>query len=100
MLDVSRYTGFVWDKGNSTKSREKHGVTIQESEEVFSNHPRVILRDTKHSQVEQRYVIMGVTNAGRQVTVIFTTRGDRIRVISARDQTEGRERELFKRKAK
>jgi uncharacterized DUF497 family protein len=41
--------------------------------------------DEKHSQTENRYLILGKTNQERFLTVIFTIRKNKIRVISARD---------------
>jgi uncharacterized DUF497 family protein len=77
--------GFEWDAGNLTKNWESHGVTNQESEEVFSNRPFFILDDEKHSVAERREMIFGRTNKGRFLSITFTMRSGLIRVISARD---------------
>jgi uncharacterized DUF497 family protein len=95
MIDLSKYTGFDWDQANLTKSLKKHQVSQKESEEIFTNHPRIIIRDLEHSQSEDRYVILGVTNQGRRLTAVFTFRKDKIRIISARNQNRGKERRLF-----
>ena len=100
MIDLSDVRGFEWDEGNVVKNWETDKVSQKECEEVFVNHPRVIVKDTKHSQVEDRFVILGITNKSRKLTIIFTLRGDKIRVISARDQNRGRERNMFKQKGK
>lgn len=84
--------GFEWDDGNSRKNWHLHRVTDAESEEVFSNEPIVIIRDSSHSSFESRYAVRGVTNSGRRLTVIFTIRNDLIRVISARNMTRREER--------
>lgn len=76
--------GFEWDAGNAQKSWVSHRVTQAESEEVFFNLPVFMLEDTKQSGRERRYNVLGRTNAGRLVSVIFTIRGDLVRVISAR----------------
>ncbi|MBU4017454.1 BrnT family toxin, partial [Patescibacteria group bacterium] len=47
---------FEWNKGNIKKNYEKHSVTNQEAEELFSNEPFMISEDTKHStKKEQRF---------------------------------------------
>ena len=66
--------GFQWDLGNSGKNFERHRVTDNEAEEAFFNQPVVVVDDTRHSVNERRFVLHGITNGGRGLTVIFTTR--------------------------
>lgn len=95
LLDrVRACTGFEWDAGNSDKSWRKHGVSQAEAEQVFFNQPLVVAGDEGHSQREERFFVLGRTDAGRLLFEAFTIRGDRIRVISARDMSEA-ERRLF-----
>ncbi len=91
--------GFEWDDGNAGKNWHQHRVTDAESEEVFSNEPIVIVRDSSHSNFENRYAARGVTRSGRRLTVIFTMRNALIRVISARDMTR-REHRIYEEKIK
>lgn len=85
--------GFDWDEGNSDKNWEKHKVSRLESEQVFFNDPFVVYMDEKHSQKEARYLVMGVTNKGRTLTLILTLRMNKlIRVISARDMSKNERR--------
>jgi uncharacterized protein len=76
---------FDWDTGNLHKNRLKHQVTPKECEEIFYNRP-VSFYDEKHSLIEERYVAYGKTDYARPLTVVFTIRNNKIRVISARDQ--------------
>ena len=76
--------GFEWDAGNAQKNWVSHRVMPAESEEVFFNLPVFVLEDAKHSGRERRYNVLGRTNADRLLSVIFTIRGDLVRVISAR----------------
>jgi uncharacterized DUF497 family protein len=94
LLDFSRLTEFEWDAGNDTKIWKKHKVTKGECEEVFFNQPLVVLFDADHSDVEDRYYALGKTDMRRHLFVVFTPRGSRIRVISARDMTP-RERRIY-----
>lgn len=70
------------------KSAQKHDVHPTESEEIFFNSPLIISNDIKHSNNEKRYLVLGITNKKRFLTVICTLRESDtlIRVISARDQ--------------
>ncbi|WP_255372796.1 BrnT family toxin [Polynucleobacter kasalickyi] len=74
--------------GNLQKSAQKHDVHPTESEEIFFNSPLIISNDTEHSNNEKRYLVLGITNKKRFLTVICTLRESDtlIRVISARDQ--------------
>jgi uncharacterized DUF497 family protein len=92
---ISRCTGFQWDEGNLSKVWERHRVTPNECEQVFINEPLYAALNGEHSSAaEQRYTVFGQTNAGRALTVVFTIRGESIRVISARDMNR-RERKAY-----
>ena len=94
MIDLSHIKAFDWDDGNRTKNWIRHHVSTTESEEVFFNLPILLAGDVKHSQEEKRYYVLGQTNAGRRLFVSFTIRGDKIRVISARDMSQ-KERRIY-----
>lgn len=88
MINFDLVVGFQWDMGNLRKSELKHSVSQLEAEEIFFNEPLLINLDEKHSKTEQRFLALGVSNAGRLLTSIFTLRENQtlIRVISIRDQ--------------
>jgi len=85
--------GFEWDDGNARKIWKKHGVTPSECEQVLLRAP-LVAADARHSEREQRHFALGRTSLGRRLFVVFTVRGDQIRVISARDMSR-REREVL-----
>lgn len=84
---------FDWDEGNNAKNELKHNVRRHESEEMFLSNPLVVY-DEEHSQKEERYAAYGETLMGRLLSIIFTLRNDKIRVISARDQDK-QERRIY-----
>lgn len=86
MIDLAKISGFDWDRGNARKN-DKHAVDQSEAEEVFFNHPLLMLEDLRHRDQEIRFHALGRTLAGRLLHITFTLReGDTlIRVISARD---------------
>lgn len=83
-VDVSE---FDWDGGNAEKNWLRHRVSQAESEQVFFNQPLVVAEDELHSGTELRHYALGRTDAGRLLFVVYTLRGDRVRIISARDMT-------------
>jgi uncharacterized DUF497 family protein len=87
-------TEFQWDEGNEQKNYLKHGVTQAECEQVFFNAPLLVADDGAHSQDEVRYYALGQTDASRLLFVVFTVRGDALRVISARDMS-GKEKRSY-----
>lgn len=90
---------FEWDKGNISKNIAKHKIRNEEAEEVFVNQPIILLKDKKHSQKEPRLMILGKTDKKRQLSVIFTQRGNKIRIISGRPMSR-KERRLYEQKSK
>ena len=87
-------TGFQWDAGNAEKNWRAHRVAQTEAEQVFFNRPVVVAPDPGHSEREARYAALGKTMAGRRLSLVFTIRGMRVRVISARDMGR-RDRRLY-----
>lgn len=87
---------FVWDKGNIDKNLVKHKVTNKEAEEIFNSKKKFIVEDEKHSLIEKRYMIWGETDSHRRLSVFFTVRKDKIRIISARDMDKKERRDYEK----
>jgi hypothetical protein len=85
---LAECTGFQWDGGNSGKNLVLHNVSDSECEQTFFNRPRIVSNDKAHSQKENRHFLLGQTDTGRPLFLVFTIRGDLIRVISARDMTD------------
>jgi uncharacterized protein len=86
--------GFEWDEGNIKKNWERHRVSHIECEEIFFNSPIIVKKDEPHSTSEDRYFVLGRTDAGRLLFIVVTLRGNKIRIISARD-TNRKERKLY-----
>lgn len=93
MKPLLNLRSFEWNDGNREKNWIKHRVSRSECEQVFFHQPLVAC-DEEHSQTEDRYYLLGTTDLGRRLFVVFTTRNQRIRVISARDMSR-RERGIF-----
>lgn len=84
--------GFEWDEGNIRKNWEKHRVSHIESEEIFLNSPIIVKKDEPHSTSESRHFALGKTDTDRMLFIVFTLRGTKIRIISARDMNRKEKR--------
>lgn len=84
-LDIENIVGFDWGQDNMHKI-----------EEVFFNEPLLVVEDFKHSCIECRCVAFGKNDAKDFITVVFTIRDDKIRVISARVMNK-KEKKVYER---
>lgn len=91
---LAQIVGFDWDEHNTNKNVLGHDVSQAEAEEIFFHAPVLLFDDVKHSDVEQRLLLHGSTNAGRRLTAAFTIRANRIRPISVRPMSR-RERRVY-----
>ncbi len=99
-LDIENIVGFDWDDGNLLKNEIKHGIKWQEIEEVFFNEPLVLVKDCKHSSSkEKRCLALGTIDNRELLSVIFTIRYDKIRVVSARAMSK-KERKFYEENTK
>jgi hypothetical protein len=85
---------FEWDPRKAAINAQKHGVTFDEAPTVFADPFGRIVDDPRHSRGEARFVLLGHSESDRLLAVMFTERGDRIRLISARRATR-RERQDY-----
>ena len=84
-FDLTKITGFQWDKHNTEKIREKHDVEPFEVEQVLLGYPLFISDGVKADQSKEfRYVVLGETEMFRKLAVVFTLRNKELRPISAR----------------
>ena len=84
ILETSHYE-FEWDKGNRSKNKDKHGITIQEVEAVFRSGLALPLGiQITPLANEQRLGLIGPTINGKHLQIAFTLRDGKVRPISAR----------------
>jgi uncharacterized DUF497 family protein len=88
---------FEWDPVKARQNRRKHRVLFQEAATVFGDPLAVTYPDPDHSLSEQRFITVGMSNAGRILIVAHADRDESIRIISARKTTR-REREHYEEK--
>jgi len=81
---------FEWDEGKNRENQRKHGIPFALAQYAFSDPGRVIAEDVRHSQSERRYYCIGKVGDGI-ITVRFTYRKRRIRIIGAGYWRKGKE---------
>ncbi len=90
--------GFEWDPRKAAENRAKHKVSFEEAVTVFGDPLGRITDDPRHSE-EERYVLLGLSERQRLLAVMFTERGDAIRLISARRATRRERRDYEENKS-
>ena len=73
---------FEWDAQKDELNRVKHGVSFYQAQTAFLDPKRVFAEDLEHSHSEQRYYCFGKVDEAI-MTVRFTYRGHKIRIIGA-----------------
>jgi uncharacterized protein len=76
-----KYKGIAWSDKRFDK-RFPGGVPFALAQLAFLDHHRVILEDLEHSDDEKRYYCLGKV-AGGIMTIRFTYRKNKIRIIGA-----------------
>ena len=74
---------FEWDSRKSASNAAKHGLSFEEAVAVFADAGRADLDATHQQDGEDRRKAVGSIN-GRLFTVVYTFRGETMRIISAR----------------
>jgi hypothetical protein len=81
---------FDWDPRKDRENQRKHGVAFSEAQLAFLDPHRLIAFDSDHSSSESRFFCFGRVG-GHVMTVRFTLRGGKIRIIGAGYWRKGRE---------
>lgn len=73
---------FEWDEAKNHRNLARHGISFEEAARAFAD--RTLREvDDRHAYGETRFRVYGMV-AGRLLCVVYTMRGDRVRIISAR----------------
>ena len=83
---------FEWDEDKNAINKQKHKISFETALHVFDDLDYIEIYDFEHSKDEDRYIAIG--RVGDILFVVFTERGDNIRMISARLATDV-ERRLY-----
>jgi uncharacterized protein len=85
MSMYNRAVAFIWDEETKAGLNfRKHGVRMPEAIPVFDDPYAITITDDESDPGEERFVTIGMGAAGRLLVVVYTWRGENIRLISAR----------------
>jgi uncharacterized protein len=70
--------------GKGGANLKKHGVSFAEAVTVLGDPLSMNMPDPDHSEGEQRFIVLGMSDRYRLVVVSYTDRPPRTRIISAR----------------
>jgi len=86
---------FEWDERKNRANQRKHGVSFEEARTVFFDQQAVEFYDDEYGELEDRFLLLGVSSKLRVLMVCHCLRegGGVIRIISARKATKNEQRE-------
>lgn len=81
---------FEWDENKNSINRRKHGISFEEAQTVFYDTEALVIDDPEHSEEEDRFIILGLSNRLNLLVVCHCYRESDtvIRIISARKATK------------
>ena len=77
---------FDWDPKKAQINLRRHKVSFEDAKTVFSDERALLIDDPDHSEEEDRFVLLGLSQSLRLLVVVHCYReeGHVIRIISAR----------------
>lgn len=82
-----------WDPAKARANLARHGIHFADAVSALEDVSALTLRDSD-SEGEERWITLGVDGFGRLLVVVYTWRGEKVRLISAR-QASARERRPY-----
>jgi hypothetical protein len=73
---------YQWDREKASANLNKHGIDFADAVSVFLDDLAITVTDDRFE--EERFITIGMDALGRVLVVVYTWRGNEIRLISAR----------------
>ena len=91
---------FEWDEKKDHANQRKHKISFDEASTVFFDENARLIPDPDHSAIEDRFIIMGLSNNLRVLVVVhcYREKDEVIRIISARKATRNEQESYNRRK--
>ena len=88
---------FEWDPKKADANLRKHKVSFEDAQSVFSDERALLIDDPDHSDDEDRFVLLGLSQSLRLLVVVhcYRAEGRVIRIISAR-KADAEERSVYR----
>ena len=83
-------TTFEWDSNKAQTNERKHGISFEAAETAFYDRNARVSYDPDHSQDEDRYLLLGMSESVGLIVVchVYRENDTCIRIISARRATK------------
>jgi len=89
---------FEWDDAKAISNLAKHKISFEIARLVFDDSFAIVELDTSIDYGEERFIITGIIQ-GRLLSVVYTERLGRIRLISARKSTKFEQNAYYRHQA-
>jgi uncharacterized DUF497 family protein len=86
---------FEWDERKAATNLRNHKISFQQASRVFDDLFALIEHDLSEDYGEDRFMVTGMIE-GMLVTVVYTERAERIRIISARKANRDERRKYYR----
>jgi uncharacterized DUF497 family protein len=90
---------FEWDDKKAARNYAKHGVSFKEAMNVFRDPFAIGELDNWEAYGEERFILIGMAG-NRLLNVVYTERGERIRIISSRRATKHERENYYRQNAR
>ena len=87
---------FEWDAIKAEENLQKHRIDFADAVTVFEDLNAITIDDPDHD--EFRFIAIGMDAFGRSLVTVYTWRGEKIRIISARKATKQEQKYYWMRK--
>ena len=95
---------FEWDEIKAKTNYTKHKVSFEEAQTVFYDENALLIADEKHSDNEERFILMGLSMMMNTLLVCYCERSSNddeiIRIISSRKANKKENEQYWKRRSK
>lgn len=89
---------FEWAENKNSSNKVKHGISFEEALTVFYDEDALYIDDPSHSEEEERFIILGVSQNANLLVVCHCYRESEtvVRIISARKATKNESAQYWK----
>jgi uncharacterized protein len=89
---------FEWDYQKAVTNYAKHAVSFDEATLAFLDPFGIEKIDDREGYGEQRFILIGMAD-NKLLMVVYTERGDKTRIISAREVTKNERNDYYRENA-
>lgn len=88
---------FEWDENKNRINQTKHKISFEEAQTVFYDEEALVIDDPDHSEEEERFIILGLSNRANFLVVCHCYRVSDtvVRIISARKASKTETRQYY-----